>query len=84
MSASEYDQRREWAREFFQELTACAKPDCLRKVPPSVRYCCGPCGTAGEHGYEIHADGPLGHAASCNAKAAERGEWTIFEAEALR
>lgn len=58
----------------------CYKPDCMRKISTGSRYCCGPCGTADEGGYEIHEAGPLGHTPSCNQRAAERGECTFAEA----
>jgi hypothetical protein len=54
-------------------LVQCHKPDCLRKVRTSVRYCCPECATADEHGYEIDK-----HGATCDERAEERGEipWT--------
>jgi hypothetical protein len=47
----------------------CRKPDCLRMVSLGAAYCCAPCSTAADGGYEIHA-----HSNGCDQRAAERGE----------
>jgi hypothetical protein len=61
-----------------RQLLKCLKPDCLRKVPPGVQYCCIPCAAAAEGRYEIHA-----HSASCEYLCFKRGgEWTWAEAQA--
>lgn len=65
-------------------LVKCWKPDCMRKISHSVRYCCSPCALADEQKYEIHEDGPLGHSVYCNARRTERGECTLEEAYQLR
>jgi len=54
----------------------CAKPDCMRKIAGGF-YCCGPCADAAGGGYEIHA-----HSATCDGRAAERGEYAPPEARA--
>lgn len=61
----------------------CAKPDCMRKVSLSSRYCCGGCTRADESGYECGSlavgDHPLiSHSEGCDQRAAERGEWTVL------
>lgn len=58
----------------FHGLKKCDKPDCVRQVRKGVEYCCGPCRTADEGGYETHEDGPLGHTIGCNARHAERSQ----------
>jgi hypothetical protein len=73
------------------EYRPCAKPDCLRKVSPASRYCCGSCATAAEARapYEIESYDPavhpiLCHGEGCEERKAERGEYDVFEAEAER
>lgn len=51
-------------------LVKCGKPDCMRKVPASSAFCCGPCATAAGGRYEIEA-----HTPSCDGRAAQRGEF---------
>ena len=61
-----------------RQLFKCLKPDCLRKVPEGVLYCCTPCATAAEGRYEIDA-----HSASCEDLCFKRGgEWAWLEAQA--
>ena len=64
----------------------CGKPDCMRKVSLSSRYCCGACTTAAEAPapYEIEPYSPdlhwiLCHGQSCDERSAERGEYTWAE-----
>ena len=61
----------------------CGKPDCMRKVSQSSRYCCHSCATAAEAPapYEIELYSAalhpiLCHGQSCDERAAERGEYT--------
>jgi hypothetical protein len=68
----------------------CFKPDCMRKVSLGSRFCCGSCTTAAEARapYEIEPYRPdahwvLVHSKECEGRAAERGECTPYEADAL-
>jgi hypothetical protein len=68
----------------------CFKPDCMRKVSLGSRFCCGSCSAAAEAAapYEIEPYSPglhpiLCHSKSCDGRAAERGEFTPLEAEAV-
>jgi hypothetical protein len=72
------------------EFRKCFKPDCMRKVSPSSRYCCHPCTIAAEAPapYEIEPYRPGEHwihvhSESCEKRAAERGECTWAESIAL-
>lgn len=73
---------------MFPEFMKCRKPDCMRKVPPSVAYCCHACSTAAECGYELEPYSPalhwiLCHSDGCEARSAERGECSPLEADIL-
>jgi hypothetical protein len=60
--------------------SACANPACLRKVSLASRYCCRGCGVA----HDAHFDPEGYHSPGCDERAAERGEWSVYEAEANR
>ena len=69
------------------EFHKCRKPDCLRKVSLGSVYCCHSCSTAAEASapYEIEPYRPgehwvLVHSEGCEKRAAERGEYSVFEA----
>lgn len=66
----------------------CGKPDCLRKVSLASRYCCLSCSTAAEASapYEIEPYNPavhpfMTHSRECEERAAQRGEYSVFEAD---
>jgi hypothetical protein len=73
------------------EYRPCGKPDCLRKVSPASRYCCGSCAMAAEAKapYEIEPYAPamhpiLCHGKGCEERKAQRGEYSAIEADAER
>lgn len=58
----------------------CGNPACLRRIKPSVAYCCAGCATChtdhAEAGNLSDGDHPLiSHAPTCDARHAERGDW---------
>jgi hypothetical protein len=68
----------------------CRKPDCLRKIPPGILYCCHSCGTAAQAPapYEIEPYDPaahwvLVHSEGCEQRSRERGECDRYEAVTL-
>ena len=72
------------------EFHKCGKPDCLRKISLGSVYCCLSCSKAAEASapYEIEPYAPdvhyiLCHSQSCEERSAERGEYTVFEADLL-
>jgi hypothetical protein len=70
----------------FREFGRCGSPDCLRKVSRGSRWCCTSC-TQANGRYELDPFSPglhwtLTHSAGCEQRAAERGQWTVFEADA--
>ena len=71
-------------------LLKCLKPDCMRKVPEGVVYCCEPCQIADTppDRYELDPYDPSAywtfvHSKFCEERAAERGECTVLEAAVL-
>lgn len=62
-----------------QQYNKCTNPLCIRKVKPSVAYCCDACGRAHEGRYEIHLEGPLAHSVTCDQSLAERGVFAHSE-----
>jgi hypothetical protein len=71
----------------IREYHKCRKPDCFRKVSLASVFCCHPCATAAEARapYEIEPYRPGErwihvHSKECEERAAERGEYTAFEA----
>lgn len=89
--AGDYEER----RKFIEQVTGyvrCRKPDCWRKVPPNVAYCCRACAEGAKRGYEVGPFDPaapdshwlLTHSGGCERRSAERGQCRdIFEAERL-
>ena len=67
------------------DFAKCRKPDCRRKVKPTVAYCCGSCADAdGERPFELEPFSPSLHPFSCHARDceqrnAERGEVSVWE-----
>jgi hypothetical protein len=51
-----------------EALRPCKNELCDGLLAGSALYCCEPCWLADERHYEIHEDGPLGHAPECRGQ----------------
>lgn len=65
----------------MEQYHECLKPDCMRKVPPGVAYCCEPCRISAENGvppelgpYDPHSHWLRVHSEFCEDRKGERGD----------